>query len=429
MVCCDEFHMGKTQGSIINYALGEVLQLGEYKILLSGTFTNGKVSTIFPILWKIAGKKLMQDGYSFKDIDKFVQDYGSLEAKQIIKDENLMTTSRTVVRDSDFKEIPGISPILYTKYLSNICITAKLNDLGIDTLPKYTEIPVKVELEEDLARNVNNILNNIKSANAFISSMYESTIVHHYLNCPFEWNNIDILNKDGIVNTVHMTNMNKDMLLNKEIKLLEIVKENLGRGRKSFVFTNFTGGHSKYKKGEIINDRLCRIFKEHNIKAKCLKRTVKPSDREQYIKDNPEIDVWISNPILVSVSLDLLEFPSLIFYNMDYEPLKINQTSHRAYRATQTKDCETYYMYSDGIEEKIFKSVMLKIIEAKAIQGEYNIDDFNSIKRTASSLGKELFECINVEESIDKMNNEKINVNMVKLCDEVEKIYNERSCI
>ena len=425
MVCCDEFHMGKTQGSVINYALGEVLQLGKYKLLLSGTFTNGKVSAIFPILWKIAGKKLMKDGYSFRDIDKFIHDYGSLEAKQVIKDDQLMSTSRTVVRDSDFKEIPGISPILYTKYLSNICITAKLVDLGIKDLPKYTEIPIYVELEDELIHNVNNILNDIKRANSFMTPMYESTIVHHYLNCPFGWNNFKVEGKENEEYIINMKNMEEDVLLNKEEKLIEIAKDNLTRNRKCFVFTNFTGGHSKYKtKGEVINDRLCRILKENGINAKCLKRNIKPADREKYIKDNSNIDVWISNPILVSVSLDLLNFPSLIFYNMDYNPLKINQSAHRSYRANQEQDCETYYFYTDGIEEKIFKSVMLKIIEAKAIQGEYDIDDFNSIKRTTSSLGKELFDCIDIDNSFNKLNKSQTKLKEIKLHPEVEKIYN-----
>ena len=59
-----------------------------------------------------------------------------------------------------------------------------------------------------------------------------------------------------------------------------------------------------------------------------------------------------------------------------------------------------------------------------AIEGKYNLDDFSLIKRTASALGKELYDCINVSDSLSKLNQNQIKAKNLKLHPEVEKLYN-----
>ena len=144
----------------------------------------------------------------------------------------------------------------------------------------------------------------------------------------------------------------------------------------------------------------------------------------EYIDKHKDTEVWITNPILVKEGLDLIDYPIIIFYNFDYDPLKIQQASRRAYRSIQTVDCETYYFYyKDSVEEKIMKSITLKKIEMNAIEGKYNLDDFSLIKRTASALGKELYDCINVSDSLSKLNQNQIKAKDIKLHPEVEKLY------
>ena len=143
-----------------------------------------------------------------------------------------------------------------------------------------------------------------------------------------------------------------------------------------------------------------------------------------YINKYNDTEVWITNPILVKEGLDLIDYPIIIFYNFDYDPLKIQQASRRAYRSIQTVDCETYYFYYlNSVEEKVMKSITLKKIEMSAIEGKFDVDSFNLIKRTASALGKALYDCINVKDSLGKLNQNQIKAKDIILHPLVEEMY------
>lgn len=418
----DEFHSERNISSGTGVTFGNILKMSKVKILLSGTMNNGNVSSIYPLFMRLIPRKMFKDGYSMNDMDKFIQKYGSLKAVKTIKDDEQRNTSRTIFRDSDYSEIAGINPIVFTKYLSDITITATMDDLGIDMVD-YKEYPVAIDMENELNMNYNYFANNLKREIPFNFAMYENTIIRHYINNPFDWKEIKIKSKDSN-KVVSIPNMNKSLLLNKEKKLIDLVQNKLKENKKCLVFTDFTGGHSKYQNGEVLNNRLCRILKEQNIKTKTLKANIKPIERMDYINKYPDTEVWITNPILVKEGLDLIEYPVIIFYNFDYEPLKIQQASRRAWRSIQTVNCETYYFYTKNtIEEKIMKSITLKKMEMNALEGKFNIDDFNLAKRTASALGRELYDCISVDDSLNKLNQNQTRAKNIILRPEVEKFY------
>ena len=55
------------------------------------------------------------------------------------------------------------------------------------------------------------------------------------------------------------------------------------------------------------------------------------------------VKVIITNLRLVS-RLDLLAWPSLIFYQGSYDINSVRQSSRRAWRIGQTRECRVYYM-------------------------------------------------------------------------------------
>ena len=422
----DEFHGEKGISSATGTAFGNILNMSDVKILLSGTMNNGNVSSLFPLLMRLIPRKMFKDGYTMKDMDKFIKTYGSLKAIKTIKDDEQKATNRTMFKDSDFSEIAGINPIVFTKYLSDICVSATMDDLGID-LVKYTEYPVEVEMEKSLHEKYDSLSKGLKSIIPYNFEMYNSSVIRHYCNNPFDWTSMTVKKptQSGFdLVTVNFPNMNSKYVLNKEDILIDLIQTKLEEGRKCLVFTDFTGGHSKYQQGEIISNRLNRLLTEQDIKAKTLQAFIKPIDRMDYINKYSDTQVWITNPILVKEGLDLIDYPIIIFYNFDYDPLKLQQASRRAWRSIQTVDCETYYFYyKDSVEEKIMKSITLKKIEMSAIEGKYNLDDFSLIKRTASALGKELYDCINVNDSLGKLNQNQIKAKDIILHPMVEAMY------
>lgn len=424
-VIWDEFHNEKNISSATGSTFSNILKMSDIKILLSGTMNNGNVSSVFPLLMRLIPRKMFKDDYTMQDMGKFINTYGSLKAVKIIKDDEQKATNRTMFKDSDFNEIAGINPIVFTKYLSDICINATMEDLGINMVD-YKEYPIPCKMENDLYFNYNKFSNELKTTIPYNFEMYNNSVIRHYINNPYGWHDI-VVNKptnSGVEEvTIGIPNINIDVL-DKEYKLIELIQSRLDVNKKCLVFTDFTGGNSKYREGEVISDRLERILKKYNIKAKTLKASIKPSERMDYINKYPDVEVWITNPILVKEGLDLIDYPVIIFYNFDYEPMKISQAASRAWRSTQTVDCETYYFYyEDSIEEKIMKSITLKKMEMAAIEGKFAVDNFNIVKRTASALGKELYDAINVEDNLNKLNGNQIRARDIKLIEEVEKLY------
>lgn len=408
----DEFHSAKSDTTIIGYAFANILKISKKKILLSGTMNNGLASSLFPLFMRLFPQKMVKEGYKINDIKKFIEEYGTMDTLTKIKTIDKWTEEKK----ENYKEKAGINPVIYTKFLSECCISATLDDLCVK-MPNYSEIPIYVELEKEIINNVQEIMSIAyesarKTQNPMIIGAYKNSIARHYINNPYGWND------SGLT-----VDLKENKILNKEKALIQLIQRKLNEGKKCFVFTDFTGGNSKNQNGEVINDRLCRLLKQENIKSKCLKTNIKPIDREGHIKDNDNVEVWISNPILVKESLDLIEYPVLIFYNFGYEPMLISQASRRAYRPEQTQDCETYFFYTNYIEDEIIKSIVLKRMEMEAIEGKFDISDFKLVERTASTLGKQLYECINVEDSFNKLNEYQVNSKRIKLHPDVERLY------
>ena len=59
----------------------------------------------------------------------------------------------------------------------------------------------------------------------------------------------------------------------------------------------------------------------------------------------------ICNPELVKTGLDLIAYPSLIFYEVSYSLYTMMQAARRAWRLIQTVPCRTYYLYYEGAME------------------------------------------------------------------------------
>ena len=101
----------------------------------------------------------------------------------------------------------------------------------------------------------------------------------------------------------------EDELSPKKEKIVVLCKAEKAKGRKSLVYTIYTGKQD-------IASRYKRILEQAGLKAAVLRSTVDTSKREDWIMDHVDrgIDVMICNPELVKTGLDLLDFPTMFFY-------------------------------------------------------------------------------------------------------------------
>jgi len=71
---------------------------------------------------------------------------------------------------------------------------------------------------------------------------------------------------------------------------------------------------------------------------------VKPEDREDWIEKHlDQLEVLIVYPKRVMTGLDLITFPSLIWYQTGYSTHVLRQASARDRRPTQTQPCVVWF--------------------------------------------------------------------------------------
>jgi hypothetical protein len=104
--------------------------------------------------------------------------------------------------------------------------------------------------------------------------------------------------------------------------------------------------------------------------------TVKPEAREDWIERHlPEMDVLIVHPKRVMTGLDLVAFPSLIWYQVGYSTHVLRQASARARRPIQTQPCKVFFLYYSGtIQESALALMGEKEAAAQSLEGRFDCD-------------------------------------------------------
>ncbi|NJL73642.1 MAG: hypothetical protein HC892_00075 [Saprospiraceae bacterium] len=125
---------------------------------------------------------------------------------------------------------------------------------------------------------------------------------------------------------------------NKEQKLLEIVYDELAEGRKVTVYTN-TSGHTAHI-AELIRNEVTPNVVELHID------TCKTNEREAWFKRQMAegAEVLVTNMDLVKTGIDLVETPTIIFFEHSPNIFTVLQARGRAWRAIQTEPCKAYYL-------------------------------------------------------------------------------------
>jgi superfamily II DNA or RNA helicase len=390
-IILDEAHESNNSGSIIGNATRTVLRNHTKKVIaLSGTNNNGYASSLHNLFMALCPNKLIKDGCL--DVKDFVKKYGTLQAVTPLKDERRSYYSRgkAEIKDSEFKEIEGINPIVFTKYLASNSIFATLDDLK-DELPKINEMYIPIKALDQQYYATKNLFDDIKKANCFNAKMYIDSIVKHYINNPVEWDSIEITNGDS-PRTVQPQNLYIDSNLPKEDKLIEIVKQEYSEGRKVWIYCDFNNG-GDYMKGIPIPKKLKKLLENEGLKVFLLSTSTSTYDRKEIIEQNKnKYDVFICNPRLVNVGINLVFCPTYIFYMPSYRVDIVSQASRRGYRINSSLDNRVYHLYYEGTDEDIIiKRYQRKLAESNAINGRFNVqlEDDKKI-RTASQFSSKL---------------------------------------
>ena len=159
----------------------------------------------------------------------------------------------------------------------------------------------------------------------------------------------------------------EDKLYPKEQALVDLVAAERLQGRKVLVYATHTGTRD-------ITERMDRFLTEHGFRVAVLKAdTVAPDRREAWVEEKVKqgLDVLICHPRLVQTGLDLIDFPTICWQEIDYSTYVMRQASRRSWRIGQTRPVKVVFMaYRNTLQADALKLVAKKLQSSLAVEGE-----------------------------------------------------------
>ncbi len=369
-VILDEVHDYKAGDSLQGHAMGQLSRSAKYFLGLTGTLNGGYADNLFYLLYRLEPKRLEHFGYA--GAEKWQRTYGVIEEVRSLEDTD-HTYGRIKRKNVVIRKRPGVAPEVIGRYFLDKSCFIRLSDV-IDGLPPYDEIVTMIEMDakqkaayenlEDELRGV------VKSYKMKATASMLQALLSYPDSCAVFPEHIEIKAKDKetgqytVLATIEAPQL-KINLLPKEKELMEIVRSEKEQGRKVLLYLTFTGTRDT-------RQRLKQVLEKRGFTVGTLPESIEPKRREQWIdKNSSDFDVLISNPELVKVGLDLVQFPTVIFYQAGYNIFTLRQAARRSWRIGQTKPVKVYYLTYKGTMQETALSLIAKKLEiALLVEGD-----------------------------------------------------------
>jgi superfamily II DNA or RNA helicase len=406
---CDEIHQlaGDTaQGN----ALGTLASCTDRIVGLTGTLLGGYADDLFNTLFRLEAARMKEHGYEWGTTGRssFTQDYGVLET--ITKVEPAENRCSKAKSTSTVRRKPGASPLLFGEFLMQLCAFVFLEDISAE-LPPYEESYLSVPMDapmmaayRELEDSIRKALKEHRGNRSVLSTMLNTLLLypdHPYGLGTLYGKEFDQELKRNVSFIIAETrDLPEDQPYSKERRLIEEVKKELGEGRRCQVFAVYTQKHD-------VTARLQRILNNEGIRTAVLRASVDTSKREVWyarqIKEG--VQVVISHPKLVETGLDLLDFPTILFYESGYSLHTLRQASRRSWRIGQTRPVRVKFLCYEGTMQTACLRLMgKKLLVALTMEGKFageglqNIDEDDDM---LSAMARELVERNGIGETAD----------------------------
>lgn len=377
----DELHLYKGN-SLQGQAMSDITSASKYFIGLTGTLLNGYASGLFYILYRTLPQLMKREGFEYSDEANFMRQYGVIERTSKFSFTNGSRGEK--ISTGTEKPLPGVSPLVFTKFLLENAVFLSLSDMD-GGLPSYEEIPISVEMDAELLEGYRTLERDLRQACSFqgnggmkaMGSLLQTLSV--FPDTPY--NQPDVLHPDTNEVLVVPPTL-PEGLRNKEARLLELVQEKIANGEKVLVYYEWTNRSD-------VAQKLTKMFKDNNIDSVVMTSSVTASDREEWIANKVEkgIDVLICNPKLVETGLDLLDFTTIVFYQVGYNIFTMRQASRRSWRLSQEKDIQVYFIYyNQTIQSQALSLMATKLQASMAIEGKFSEEGLRAMSNNENLL-------------------------------------------
>jgi superfamily II DNA or RNA helicase len=354
-------------------AMAELFNAAKKVIGLTATLINGYSSGIFHLLYRISPDLMLKDGKHYDKSVDFSNEYGVTESVYEIAAPDYNSNRRTTKKKMRERQLPGVSPLVYSRFLMDSAAFLSLNDMGKD-LPEYEEIPVQLQMNEDVAEEYFNlesqfrdILRSKKDIAKKILSSYLGLLTV-YPDQPYDQKTVvHPISGDDLVVPQDMSSFNE--LHEKDNSVLDVVQRKVADGGRVLVYTSWIRTDTQ--------DKLYKLLTENGYRVSVLTSAVLPAKREEWVENQVRngIQVLITNPSLVETGLDLNDFTTLYYYNIAYNLFTLRQSSRRSWRINQRAPrVEVYFSYYEGtMQNRAIRLMASKLAVAGIIEG--NLSD------------------------------------------------------
>lgn len=417
LLLADESHQYKAKASDRGVAFHQLAEACRRTLTLTGTLFGGKSTSIFWLLHRL-NPHVRQD-FAFHDEMRWAARYGVLESTrkrkvgdQTDEDDGAFTGHRRY--RGDVHELPGVSPAIIARLLHNT-VFLNLKDLGVD-LPPYTEDVVELEMAEGQAEDYRRMESDLralaKQQPRFLSvwlqwalarpnsGFRDETVVLH-LKTPranelltlaqnlleqaeeppaslralaeklrtaaqFAEDAAHTRLKPGVMDLplIELPAACGDALLSKERWLVDFCQAERARGRRVLVYVRQTGTRD-------IQERLEAVLRRTGLRAVTLYGSVNPRQREAWIARHNYADVLLVNPKLVETGLDLIQFATVVFFEIEYSLYTLWQALRRVWRLGQTKPVKAMFVvYQNTLEAQALALMGRKMRAAQLLFGD-----------------------------------------------------------
>lgn len=407
-VIIDEVHQARSRDAARGMAAGNLAGVAKDAVIaLTGTLSGGYASTLFYVLWRFS--RAIREAFGYDDVQKWVDQFGIRET-QFRERASGQTWQR--VSGSPIKRVerPGLAPSAY-RYLWESTLFAELPEIFSD-LPDYNDEVIYCQLEggddpnarttwevprlrpdgsvqtnlfgqavtdrleltqagayQWLLRRIGETLKGQGTTRGSRTEQAQAIMaLWRFPNAP----GVPLTLRRGESTLIDVPGLRDDRLYPKERALVDYVQAGIAQGRKALVYVTHVGVVD-------VAARVQRVLAGYQtqdgrpIRAVILRSDSPPAiDREQWLADQVTagVDVVICNPELIQMGLDLIAFPDIYVYEIDYNPYTLAQAVRRSLRYGQDRDVWVRYLCYEGtVEVNAVRLMAQKLLTAAMISG------------------------------------------------------------
>lgn len=380
----DEVHELKGDTAQGN-ALGTLAGCAQHTVVLTGTLLGGYADEVFNILFRLEPAKMVKEGFEFGEsgVRGFTETYGLLEKITVIEPaDNACSEARVTKR---VRRRPGASPLLFGRFLMSLGAFISLEDIS-EALPAYREEVVSVEMDPSLKEAYVKLEQDVKNAlkehrgNQSVASVALNALLLYpdrpfRLGNPYGWEYDPETQRREKFLIAETPDLSEDHVYAKERQLVEEVKAELARGRRCQIYAVYTQKRD-------VTRRLERILSKEGIQVAVLTTEVPPESREGWYDRHLRsgVQAVICHPKLVQTGLDLLDFPTILFYETGYSIYVLRQASRRSWRIGQRLPVKVKYLhYAETMQESCLRLMGKKLLVSLAMEGKFSSEGLQAI--------------------------------------------------